>query len=236
MKEIRFLKDLPLKLTNGGSNILSVIGGDIYYDSEGNRYGYVTFSNLNKSPIFAIQLALKEFNIDGKFIKENEYFEPYTYYEKGQFVNKEPIILDKETEALEITIIKITFDRQHYVDNHLVNFKNEDYLPVSQSKVPYKRTNSSNSTFTFNNRNNTNVNNNVNNNSGSTNVESSNENISLSDQEINNVAKEQKNFLKIVFPVVGAIILGIAVFIIMSTVSGGVDAFNNGLISLIGKF
>ena len=49
MTEIKFLKDLPIKLTNTNKSVLVVLGGDIYYDSDGNRYGFISFRN----PIFS---------------------------------------------------------------------------------------------------------------------------------------------------------------------------------------
>ena len=79
MIELKFLKDLPIKLTNNNRKLLSVVGGDIYYDAAGNRYGYITFNNLNSSPIFALQLFIREYSIEGKFVRDNEYFDPYIF-------------------------------------------------------------------------------------------------------------------------------------------------------------
>ena len=139
MKEIKFLKDLPIKYTNTNKSVLSVIGGDIYYDTDGNRYGYISFQNLDKSPIFSLQLFIREYTIDGKFIKDNEYFEAYTYYPKGSFVINEPILLDKETEALSVTVVKITLNNRNFIDDKFVAFKQEDYINIYQRKAPVKK-------------------------------------------------------------------------------------------------
>ena len=141
MTEIKFLKDLPIKLTNTNKSVLVVLGGDIYYDSDGNRYGFISFKNPNKSPIFAMQLAIREYSVDGKFIRDNELFESYTYYPSGEFVINEPILLDKEAEAIEVTIVKLTFRKSNFVNDRFVAFKVEDYVELYQSKVPVKKSN-----------------------------------------------------------------------------------------------
>ena len=139
MKEIKFLKDLPIKFTNKNKHVLDVIGGDIYYDTDGNRFGYITFKNLDKSPIFALQLFIREYDIDGKFIRDNELFESYTYYPKGEFVINEPILLDKETEAIEVTIVKLTLNNRNLINDKFVSFKKEDYIEIYQRKAPLKK-------------------------------------------------------------------------------------------------
>ena len=149
MKEIKFLKDLPIKLTNDNKRVLNVVGGDIYYDAAGNRYGFITFNNVGKSPIFCLQLFIREYSIDGKFIRDNEYFEPYIYYPKGSFTNNEPIPLDKETEAVEITIVKATLEKQNFIEDRFVGFKAEDYADLYQKKVPVKKPGTATS-FSFN--------------------------------------------------------------------------------------
>ena len=148
MIEIKFLKDLPIKVANTNKSVLTVLGGDIYYDSEGNRYGFISFKNPNKSPIFAMQLAIKEYSVDGKFIRDNELFEGYTYYPSGEFVINQPILLDKETEAVEINIVKLTFKKFNFVNNRFVSFKTEDYTNLYQTKAPVKKSSGS-STFVF---------------------------------------------------------------------------------------
>lgn len=148
MKELKFLKDLPIKLTNSNKKVLSVVGGDIYYDSFGNRFGFITFNNLCKSPLFSLQLFIREYTIEGKFIKDNEYFESYTYYPKGNFVINEPIILDKETEAIEVTVIKATLDSRNVINDKFVPFKQEDYADLYARKAPVKKPGPA-STFKF---------------------------------------------------------------------------------------
>ena len=148
MKEIKFLKDLPIKLMNTNKSVLSVVGGDIYYDNDGDRFGYITFKNLEKSPIFSLQLFIREYSIDGKFIRDNEFFESYTYYPKGDFVINEPILLDKETEAIEVTIVKLTLNRHNFVNDRFVAFKEEDYVEIYQRKAPVKKPGTA-STFNF---------------------------------------------------------------------------------------
>ena len=149
MTELKFLKDLPIKLTNDNKRVLSVVGGDIYYDAAGNRFGYITFNNLSSSPIFALQLFIREYSIEGKFVRDNEYFEPYIYYPKGNFVNNEPIPLDKDTEAIEVTIVKATLDKRNLIDDHYVGFKKEDYADLYQRKAPVKKPGTATS-FSFN--------------------------------------------------------------------------------------
>ena len=149
MTELKFLKDLPIKLTNDNKRVLSVVGGDIYYDAAGNRFGYITFNNLSSSPIFALQLFIREYSIEGKFVRDNEYFEPYIYYPKGNFVNNEPIPLDKDTEAIEVTIVKATLDKRNLIDDRYVGFKKEDYADLYQRKAPVKKPGTATS-FSFN--------------------------------------------------------------------------------------
>lgn len=139
MIEIKFLKDLPIKLTNTNKSVLTVLGGDIYYDSDGNRFGFISFKNTNKSPIYAMQLAIREYSVDGKFIRDNELFEAYTYYPTGDFVINQPILLDKEAEAIEVTIVKLTFRKMNFVNDRFVAFKKEDYINLYQTKAPVKR-------------------------------------------------------------------------------------------------
>lgn len=233
MKELKFLKDLPIKLTNENKRVVNVIGGDIYYDVNGNRYGYITFNNLSKSPVFSIQLFIREYSIEGKFIKDTEYFEPYTYYPHGNFVINEPIILDKETEAIEVTIVKITLNSQNFINDRLVGFKNEDYVDLYQKKAPIKKPGTA-ASFSFVA------------NTSEQNVNVSNDLEQLGDEQVNeeqqsaiNIEKEsgpaeikqfakpQKNFWKFIYPVVGVAVLVILMFVIMITVTAGVDAFNN---------
>lgn len=139
MIELKFLKDLPIKLTNNNKRLLSVQGGDIYYDAAGNRYGYITFKNLNASPIFALQLFIREYSIEGKFVRDNEYFDPYIYYPKGEFVINEPIPLDKDTEAIEVTVVKATLDSRNFINDKFVGFKKEDLVDLYQRKAPVKK-------------------------------------------------------------------------------------------------
>ena len=139
MIELKFLKDLPIKLINNNKRVLSVVGGDIYYDAAGNRYGYITFNNVNSSPIFALQLFIREYSIEGKFVRDNEYFDPYIYYPKGEFVINEPIPLDKDTEAIEVTVVKATLDSRNFIDDRFVGFKKEDLLDLYQRKAPVKK-------------------------------------------------------------------------------------------------
>ena len=149
MTELKFLKDLPIKLTNSNKRVLSVVGGDIYYDAAGNRYGYITFNNLSSSPIFALQLFIREYSIEGKFVRDNEYFDPYIFYPKGNFVTNEPIPLDKDTEAIEVTVVKATLDKRNLIDDRYVGFKTEDYLDLYQRKAPVKKPGTATS-FSFN--------------------------------------------------------------------------------------
>ena len=138
MKEIRFLKDLPCKLTNSNKSVINLLGGDIYYDRDGNRFAFLTFENLNKSPIFFLQLAIREYSSEGKLIKDQEFILPYLYAPKGQFVNDTPIEIDQETEAVEVCIVKATFDRENFESDRLSPFRSEDYAK-KPSRAPAKR-------------------------------------------------------------------------------------------------
>ena len=158
MKELKFLKDLPIRPMNENKRVITIVGGDIYYDSLGNRYGYITFNNVNKSPIFSLQLFIREFSIDGVFLRENEYFAPYIYYPKGEFVIDEPIPLDKETEAVEVTVVKATLDGHNFINDEIVGFKAEDYADLYQKKAPVKKPETA-SPFPAGNNNNSNFNN-----------------------------------------------------------------------------
>lgn len=149
MKEIKFLKDLAIRLTNQNKPI-NVEGGDIYYDADGNRFGYVTFKNTNKSPIFSLQLFVREYNADGVFIRDNELFDAYCYYPSGAFVINNPIPLDKETEAIDITIVKLTFNNRNFINDRYLAFKDSDYADLYQKKAPVKKPGTG-TTFTFSN-------------------------------------------------------------------------------------
>lgn len=242
MIEIKFLKDLPIKLTNTNKSVLTVLGGDIYYDSDGNRYGFISFRNPNKSPVFALQLAIREYSVDGKFIRDNELFESYTYYPTGDFVINEPILLDKEAEAVEVTIVKITFRKSNFINDRFVPFKQEDYINLYQSRAPVKR-NAHPGSFVFqsapqqqpvsdadvpaqeeqpavNEVANEAVENNVSEQPAPAPVETP-------VSELNNFASEKKLFPAAI-PFIGALaLIMIFVLVIMSAVTGGVEAFNN---------
>lgn len=147
MKEIRFLKDLPCKLCNSNKGVINLLGGDIYYDKDGNRYAYLTFENLLQSPLFFFQASVKEYSGEGKLIKENELIIPYLYAPRGEFVNELPLEIDNETEALELLIVKATFDTQNFIDDKMVAFKEQDYVE-KPSRAPAKKWDSK-STLTF---------------------------------------------------------------------------------------
>lgn len=234
MKELKFLKDLPIKLTNANKRVLGVVGGDIYYDSDGNRYGFITFNNLTRSPLFSLQLFIREYTIEGKFIRDNEYFEPYIFYPKGNFVINEPIILDNETEAIEVTIVKATLDKQNLLNDRYVSFKNEDYVDLYQRKAPIKKPGTATS-FKFNNTPTPNPEpeqgaqeeGDVEYEDGTgprpgLSIEREN-----APTEVKEFGVEQKNFWRFIYPVVGIVILAIIFFFIAISVSSGVDAFNN---------
>ena len=139
MKELKFLKDLPIKITNSTKGIVSVVGGDIYYDAEGNKYAYITFRNNLKTPVLALQLDVKEYSIDGKFIKNSEFFLPNVYYPRGDFIIDEPIIIDKETEGIEVYIIKATLTTKNFVNDRIVGFTKADYVDLFPRKAPIKK-------------------------------------------------------------------------------------------------
>ena len=147
MKEIKFLKDLPCKLLNKNKNIIKLLGGDVYYDKDGNRFAFLTFENTNKSPVFFIQLALREYAGDGKLLQDEEFVLPNIYYPRGEFVNEVPIEINKETEAVEVYITKATFDHVNYINDALVPFKEEDYAS-KPSRAPKKKWDAK-STFSF---------------------------------------------------------------------------------------
>jgi len=227
MKELKFLKDLPIKLTNTNKRIIGIIGGDIYYDSDGNRYAYITFNNLSSSPIFSLQLFIREYSIDGKFVRDNEYFEPYIYYPKGNFVNNEPIPLDKESEAVEITIVKVTLDSKNLINDKYVAFKQEDYADLYQKKAPIKKPGTATS-FSFNTNSGS---------SGSANQDVEYEegaptqpgiNITRENlpTELKQFGKPQKNFWRFIYPAVGLVALIIIILFIAASAAAGVDAYN----------
>lgn len=139
MKEIRFLKDLPCKLVNQNKRYIKLVGGDVYYDKDGNRYAYLTFENLSSSPIFYLQLSIKEYSVEGKFIKDNEFYLPYMYAPTGKFVNEEPFEIDLETEAVEVYITKATFDRQNFFNDSMRDFTNDDYIANKPIPAPIKK-------------------------------------------------------------------------------------------------
>lgn len=236
MREIKFLKDLPIKLTNNNKRVLKVVGGDIYYDADGNRYGYITFNNVSKSPIFSLQLAIREFSIDGKFVRDNEYFEPYIYYPSGNFVINEPIVLDKDTEAVEVTIVKVTLESRNFINDKFVGFKAEDYIDLYQRKAPIKKPGTA-TTFSFNQpvnnqnpSNNDGVNGDVEYEDGAAPLGEQQSGISIEREitpsEITQFGKPQKNFWRFIYPLVGIAALVIILFVVMSIVTANVNMFN----------
>ena len=138
MKEIKFLKDLPLKFLNQNKSYIDLLGGDIYFDKDGNRYAFLTFKNLRKSPIFSLQLSFREYSLEGKLIKDGEFFLPYMYAPSGEFVNEVPIEIDQQTEALEVYIVKVVYDKQKFVNDRLVGFTKVDYIE-KPSMAPAKK-------------------------------------------------------------------------------------------------
>ena len=231
MKEIKFLKDLPIKLTNSNKRIVDVIGGDIYYDADGNRYGYITFNNVSSSPIFSLQLFIREYSIEGKFVRDNEYFEPYVFYAKGNFVINEPIALDKETEAVEVTIVKVTLNNRNFVNDRFVAFKAEDYADLYQKKAPIKKPGTA-ASFTFNEPSGPRANfDDVEYEDGSAPQEGGQKSaINIEREvlptEVKQFAKPQKNFWRFIYPLVGIVALIIIILLIVSSVTAGVNAFN----------
>ena len=233
MTELKFLKDLPIKLANENKRAIGVVGGDIYYDAAGNRYAYVTFNNLSSSPIFALQLFIREYSIEGKFVRDNEYFDPYIYYPKGNFVTNEPIPLDKDTEAIEITIVKATFEKRNLINDRYVGFKTEDYLDLYQRKAPVKKPGTATS-FSINQAP-----------QGSFNAAASDieyeegaapaegeaqPGISIEKEaapyELQQLAKPQKNFWRFVYPAVGLVALIILLIVVAAIAAGSVDALS----------
>ena len=234
MTELKFLKDLPIKLTNTNKRVLSVVGGDIYYDAAGNRYGYITFNNLGSSPIFALQLFIREYSIEGKFVRDNEYFDPYIYYPKGNFVISEPIPLDKDTEAIEVTIVKATLETRNLIDDRYVAFKKEDYADLYQRKAPVKKPGTA-SSFSFNTQSGNAPRNYDLENPGDVEYEDgavpegqAGLNIQQEAQpySLSQYAKPQKNFWRFVYPGVGLVVLIILLIVIASIVTGTINELN----------
>ena len=248
MKEIKFLKDLAIRLTNT-NKVIDVVGGDIYYDTDGTRYGYVTFKNTSKSPIFSLQLFIREYNVDGVFIKDNELFDAYCYYPVGEFVINNPIVFDKETEAIDITIVKITFNNRNFINDRFVGFKDSDYADLFQRKAPVKKPGSG-TVFTFSNaprpaarpvaeeapldaEQPTAA-------SGEAPVDEAIEQAPVREapapqpevpvSEITSFGKAQKDFFRYIPVAVALLVIVVMAFIIMSAVTGGVNAFNEGYI------
>ena len=205
MIEIKFLKDLPIKLTNQNKKVLEVMGGDVYYDSEGNRYGYITFKNKLKSPIFSLQLFIREYSIEGKFIRDTEFFEPYVFYPMGEFVINQPINLDKETEAIEVTIVKATLNNRNFVNDRFLSFKEQDFVNIFQSKAPVKKRGATSSPFGSNA-------------DGSQNYDES---------EVKYFGSPSKSFLHYIAPILGVVVLIIVLLVVMNIVTGGVEMFND---------
>ena len=235
MKELKFLKDLPIKLTNNNKRVLSVVGGDIYYDAAGNRYGYITFNNLGSSPIFALQLFIREYSIEGKFVRDNEYFDPYIYYPKGNFVINEPIPLDKDTEAIEVTVVKATLEKRNLIDDRYVAFKAEDYADLFQRKAPVKKPGTATS-FSFNQQAPRNYEVEGDNAPGDVEYEDGaaptegqpglNIQQEATPYDLQQLAKPQKNFWRFVYPAVGLVVLIILLIVIAVIVSGTVNSLN----------
>ena len=232
MTELKFLKDLPIKLTNNNKRVLSVVGGDIYYDAAGNRYGYITFNNLSSSPIFALQLFIREYSIEGKFVRDNEYFDPYIYYPKGNFVINEPIPLDKDTEAIEVTVVKATLDKRNLIDDHYVAFKSEDYADLYQRKAPVKKPGTATS-FSFNQsaQRNYDVDNpgDVEYEDGAApEGEDGQPGLNIAREtapyELQQFAKPQKNFWRFVYPALGLVALIILFVVIAAIAASSVDS------------
>ena len=138
MVEIKFLKDLPLRHVNQNKTYISVLGGDIYYDKDGNRYAFITFKNHRRSPLFALQISYREYSGEGKLIKDGEFYAPYMFETYGEFVNETPIPIDPQTEALEVYVNKAIFDRDRFDNDRLKPFKEIDYIQEPK-QAPKKR-------------------------------------------------------------------------------------------------
>ncbi len=138
MKELKFLKDLPCKLTNVNKTYIGLTGADIYYDKDGNRFAFITFINLSKSPIFFFQAQIREYSNEGKLIKDNELVIPCMFATKGEFVNENPLEISSDTEAIEIYVNKVTFDRKNFINDKLVNFATKEYIE-KPDRAPKKK-------------------------------------------------------------------------------------------------
>lgn len=138
MKEIKFLKDLPIKLVNQNQSYINIAGGDVYYDKDGNRFAFITFKNLTKSPVYSLQISYREYSAEGKLIKDGEFFIPYMYEATGEFVNEEPIEIDQQTEAMEIFISKAVFDKNKFENDRFTGFTKVDYIEEPK-RAPKKK-------------------------------------------------------------------------------------------------
>lgn len=230
MREIKFLKDLPIKPTNTNQKVLRIQGGDIYYDADGNRYGYITFKNVSRSPIFSIQLFIREYTIEGKFIKDTEYFQPYVYYEEGEFVIDEPIVLDRDTDAIDVQIVKATLNGRNFINDKFVPFKKEDYADLYQKKAPVKKPGTA-TPFPFGQASNAPVPERsepvFDENGGVVEGQPAAASATGTQVEVNQFARAQANFMRFIYPIVGILVLIILIFVISSLVTAGVNAFND---------
>lgn len=114
MIEIKYLKELPIRLLNSNKNLLDINGADIYVDKDLNRFAFIEFKNNNKKPLFALYFVLKQYDANGSFISEIKFSLPNIYYKRGKFVNEIPVKLDEECDGVELFITYAEFSNIYF--------------------------------------------------------------------------------------------------------------------------
>lgn len=123
MIEIKYFKNIHVKMSNQNTKALSIDDACLYVDKNNNRYCFVTFKNLYAKPLFSLFLHIKQYDQTGQFLKEGKFYIPDCYHPRGSFEIDEPFAVDKECDAVEIYVQKAVFSNKGFYNDGFVDVK-----------------------------------------------------------------------------------------------------------------
>lgn len=127
MLELKYFKELPCRPLNKNKEYVRLAGADLYSDKDGNRYAFLSFQNLYKSPFFSLYLYIKEYDSSGTFLKDSKFSVPNFYGKTGLHVINEPVELEKECSGIEVYI--------YFAEFIGYNFYNDQFVKPGQENV-----------------------------------------------------------------------------------------------------
>ena len=112
MLEVKLVGQIPVKQNEANKDKFVVNGASLYETQSNDKYVFLSLKNPQKSPLFGFSLNIRQYDASGSFIKESRYFDTQTYCGREEvYVLENPIPVEKECEALEISVVSvITFE------------------------------------------------------------------------------------------------------------------------------